>query len=135
MQHVQHLYPIGANAIDNSIALEDQFAGFPAPRPVSYTETRTCYGFIERLRKHNAKAGVQRIAVVAGEAQWAELNLADGILLDADQIERTMEQLRSMLAGGEVTIEASALNFDTGQDFQDYVREIRAEYRRSDVEQ
>ncbi|MGI8739932.1 MAG: hypothetical protein ACR2KU_09960 [Gammaproteobacteria bacterium] len=78
---------------------------------------------------------MQRIAVVAGEAQWAELNLADGILLDADQIERTMEQLRSMLAGGEVTIEASALNFDTGQDFQDYVREIRAEYRRSDVEQ
>ncbi|MGH8501569.1 MAG: DUF499 domain-containing protein [Gammaproteobacteria bacterium] len=105
------------------------------PDSVSYNETRTCYGLIERLRKHNARAGVQRIAVLAGEAQWADLNLADGMLLDADQIERTVEQLRSLLEGGEVTIEASALSFDTGQRFHDYVREIRAEYHRADVEQ
>lgn len=79
----------------------------------SFSTTRTAYGFVERLRKHDAKAAVTPIAVL--DAKWVDLNLADDLLLDADQIQATVEHLRSLLAEGEVSIEASALWFPAGQ--------------------
>ncbi len=91
----------------------------------SFSTTRTAYGFLERLRKRDAKAAVTRIAVLDG--QWADLNLADDLLLDADQIQTTVEHLRSLLTEGEVTVEAAALWFPTGQQLLDYVRDIAAE--------
>ncbi|MCK7574589.1 MAG: hypothetical protein MZV65_00805 [Chromatiales bacterium] len=42
-------------------------------------------------------------------ANGSDLNLADDLNLDADQIQATVEHLRSLLAEGEVNIEASAL--------------------------
>lgn len=100
---------------------------------LSFSTTRTSYGFIERLRKHGAKADVQRIAVLNG--QWADLNLADGLFLDGEQIERTVEQLRSLLEAGEVSIEASSIWFATGQQLLDYVRDVRIDLNRNEVEQ
>lgn len=99
----------------------------------SFSTTRSSYGFVERLRKYNGRAGIQRIAVL--DTQWVDLNLADGMTLDADQIERTVEQLRSLLNEGEVGIDAGFLWFPTGQQLLDYVQDIKAELKRSEVEQ
>ena len=100
---------------------------------LSFSTTRTAYGFIERLKKHHARAGVQRIAVLNG--QWADLNLADGLLLDGEQIEQTVEQLRSLLEAGEVNIEAGSIWFASGQQLLDYVQEVKVDLNRSEVEQ
>src|SRR5680860_219925 len=97
--------------------------------------TRNSYGFIERLRKHAGRAGVQRIGVLVDDHKWAEFNLADGMALDADQIERTVEQLRALIEVGEISIEASFIAFATGQNLLDYIQELRVELRRGEVEQ
>ena len=121
----------------------------PAPRPdreidtenpatwrphhgFSYTTTRTAYAFIDRLKKYQASAAVQRIAVLDG--RWADLNLADGMSLNPDQIQSTVEQLRALVGDGEVNIEASALVFPTGQLLLDYARDIAADLKRDEVE-
>ena len=108
-------------------------------RPVShpgkvfqFNTTQTAYGFIERLRKHGGKAAAQRIAVLDG--LWADMQLADELLLDAEQIQATVEHLRSLVTEGEVNIEASALWFPTGQQLLDYVHEIAVELPRDEVE-
>jgi hypothetical protein len=109
-------------------------------RPLSHPEqvfrfntTQAAYGFIERLKRHQAKAATQRIAVLGG--RWVDLQLADDLLLDSDQIRATLEQLRSLVSEGEVTIEASALWFPTGQQLLDYVHAIAVELSRDEVEQ
>jgi hypothetical protein len=108
-------------------------------RPFSHPEkvfrfntTHTAYGFLERLRKHGGKAAAQRIAVLDG--QWVDLQLADDLLLDAEQVRATVEHLRSLLSEGEVTIEAAALWFPTGQRLLDYVRDLAVELPRHEVE-
>ncbi|QVL47709.1 MAG: DUF499 domain-containing protein [Thiocapsa sp.] len=108
-------------------------------RPVSHPEkvfrfntTQAAYGFIERLKKHAGKAAAQRIAVLDG--RWADLQLADDLLLDSEQIHATVEHLRGLVSEGEVTIEAAALWFPTGQQLLDYVHEIAVELPRDEVE-
>lgn len=107
--------------------------------PVSHPEkvfrfntTQAAYGFIERLKKHGGKASAQRIAVLDG--RWADLQLADDLLLDSEQIRATVEHLRGLVSEGEVTIEAAALWFPTGQQLLDYVHEIAVELPRDEVE-
>ncbi|WP_373508598.1 FN3 associated domain-containing protein [Thiocapsa sp.] len=70
--------------------------------PVSHPEkvfrfntTQAAYGFIERLKKHAGKAAAQRIAVLDG--RWADLQLADDLLLDSEQIRATVEHLRGLV--------------------------------------
>ncbi|MFB1485908.1 MULTISPECIES: DUF499 domain-containing protein [unclassified Thiocapsa] len=108
-------------------------------RPVSHPEkvfrfntTQAAYGFIERIKKHAGKAAAQRIAVLDG--RWADLQLADDLLLDSEQIRATVEHLRGLVSEGEVTIEAAALWFPTGQQLLDYVHEIAVELPRDEVE-
>lgn len=111
---------------------KDQPATWRPAGGFNFSTTRTAYGFLERMRKHGAKAAATRIAVL--DTQWVDLNLAEDLILDADQIQATVEHLRSLLAEGEVSIEASALWFPTGQHLLDYVRDIAAELPRNEVE-
>ena len=97
-----------------------------------FTTTHNAYRFLERLGKHGGPAAAQRIAVLDG--QWVDLQLADDLMLTADQIRATVEHLRSLVSEGEVTIEASALWFPTGRQLLDYVHEIAAELPRHEVE-
>ncbi len=97
-----------------------------------FTTTHNAYGFLERMAKHQGRAATQRIAVLDG--QWVDLQLADDLMLTADQVRATVEHLRSLVSDGEVTIEASALWFPTGRQLLDYVHEIAAELPRHEVE-
>ncbi|MDE0627782.1 MAG: DUF499 domain-containing protein [Bryobacterales bacterium] len=105
----------------------------PSPKGFSFQATRNAYGFINRLKKHEASAGGLRFSVQAGET-WGELILSDDVDLNGERVEHAVEQLRGLVPDGEVEIEAKYVSYDTGQRFFDYVAETRAEYKREDVE-
>jgi hypothetical protein len=98
-----------------------------------YSNTRTSYGFIKRLNKYKGKAAVTRLAVL--NEHWADLSFADNVMLEPEQIENTVEHLRSVITEGEVTIEASYLWFPTGQNLFDYVHELKVNLNSHEVEQ
>jgi hypothetical protein len=114
------------------IALGQAASWRPGQR-LSFTTTQTAYAFIERLKKCQAQAAVQRIAVLDG--RWVELSLADGMSLPPGQIEQTVEQLRILVGEGVVTIEASHIDFPTGQQLLDYFQDSKIELNRDEVEQ
>ena len=106
------------------------------PPGFEFKTTRTSYGFIARLKQHEGVASGLRINVQAdGSGTWSELNFSDNLALDGARIEQTVEWLRALVADGEVSIEARRVRYGTGQRFLDHVAEIRAEYKRDDVEQ
>ena len=111
-------------------------ATWARPGGFRFETTRTAYGFIARLKKHEGTAGGLRIYVqTEGSGTWSEINFSDDLALDAAGIERAVEALREIVADGEVSIEAGRIRYATGQRFLDHVAEIRADYRRDDVEQ
>ena len=106
------------------------------PGGFRFETTRTAYGFIGRLKKHEGVASGLRINVQAdGSGTWSELNFSEDLALDGARIEQTVEWLRALVADGEVSVEARRIRYGTGQRFLDHVAEIRAEYKRDDVEQ
>ena len=105
----------------------------PSPEGFSFQATRTAYGFVNRLKKHGASAGGLRFAVQAGET-WGELMFSNDVELNGERIEHAIERLRELVPEGDVTIEAKYVSYDTGQRFFDHVAEIKAEYKREDVE-
>ncbi len=122
-------------ASDRPIDREQPCTWRPVSHPggiFSFTSTHGAYGFLERLARHQGQAAARRIAVLDG--QWADLQIADDLLLGAEQLRATVEHLRSLVSEGEVTIEASALWFPTGQQLLDYVHDIAVELQRHEVE-
>ena len=105
----------------------------PSPEGFSFQATRNAYGFVNRLKKHGASAGGLRFAVQAGET-WGELMFSNDVELNGERIEHAIEQLRELVPEGDVTIEAKYVSYDSGQRFFDHVAEIKAEYKREDVE-
>lgn len=98
----------------------------------SFQTTHSSYGFINRLKKHGGQGGGLRLAVLGD--QWVDLSLSDDLALDGEAMERAVEYLRSLVAEGEVAIDAKSLRFESGQRFLDYVAELKADYKRDDVE-
>ncbi len=128
-----HLLEIHWDKIEEVKPIDpDQPATWRPDKGFSFTTTPTAYAFIERLKKHGGTAGVQRIAVLDG--RWADLNLSDGMTLTPESIEGMVERLRGLVGEGEVNIEAGYLDFETGQQLLDYVQDIKADLKRSDVE-
>ena len=101
-----------------------------------FKTTRTAYGFTARLKQHEGVASGLRINVQAEDSgTWSELHFSDDVALDGARIEQMVETMREIVAAGEVSIEARRIRYGTGQRFLDHVAEIRAEYKRDDVEQ
>ena len=124
-----------------------EIAEKPEPRPIDPTRpvvwspergftfqtTRTAYGFIGRLKKHDVSASGLRLSAQA-DRTWVELSLSDDIELGAAAMEEAVEHLRRLVSGGEVEIRASRTHYATGQCFLDHMAEIKATYRRDEVE-
>lgn len=111
-------------------------AGQPAVwtphQTVEFSETRTAYGFITRLRKHGGAASGLTLNVQA-ENTWTDLQCSEDLVMDGGQIETTINALRELVAEGEVTISARRVHFETGQQFMDYIEETRTPYKRDEV--
>ena len=102
-------------------------------RGFTFEATRTAYGFLNRLKKHEASAGGLRFNVQADQT-WGELSLSEDVELDSAALEQAVEQLRRLVPEGEVAIEARRIHYDTGQRFLDHVADIKATFKREDVE-
>ena len=99
-----------------------------------YETTAAAYDFIARLKKHGGVASGLRINVQTnGGGTWSEVSFSEELALDAERIEQTVEHLRTLVADGEVSVEASRVRYGTGRQFVDHVSETRAEYKRDDV--
>ena len=105
----------------------------PRSNRFRFVETRTAYGFINRLKKHEGSAGNIRI-VVEHDKTWADLSLSEDIELDGERMEQTVEQLRAFSPEGQVFVEANYVRFSTGQRFLDYLAETKSPLDRNDVE-
>ncbi len=130
----QHRREIAEKPVEKPI-VRDQPAVWHPASGFDFNTTRTAYGFIARLKKHASAASGLRLAVQAeGERQWVELNLSDDLQLDGERIEQAVEQLRALLGDGEVLIDAKRIHYATGQRFLDHIAELRAQYKRDEVE-
>jgi len=95
--------------------------------------TQETYELINLLKKHRATLPAAKIAVI-GQC-WAELNLDEKLLLDAAKLEEIIEQLRSLVVEGEVSLEAMSIHFATGQDLLNWVAEVKTEIKPGEVKQ
>jgi len=65
--------------------------------------------------------------------RWLELATAEAISLTAERVERIAEVLREEDPDLPVLLEATALEFATGQDLLDWVAEARTELKQDQV--
>ena len=126
--------------------LKREIADEPAAKPIEatkpavwtpndaleFSETRTAYGFIARLRKHGGSASGVTLTVQVADT-WTELQCSEDLVLDGDGIESAINTLRELVAEGEVTISARCVAFESGQQFHDYIEETRTPYKRGEV--
>jgi hypothetical protein len=99
--------------------------------------TKDAYEFLARMKTYGAKAIGARATVSrngAGE-QWLELSFGEGVGVSGEELETTLGQLRTLVAEGQVAIEAMALEFPTGQDLLDWVVAVRTELKPNEVVQ
>ena len=131
----QHRREIAKKPVEKPV-VRDQPAVWQPASGFEFNTTRAAYGFIARLKIHAGAASGLRLAVQAdGErGAWVELNLSDGLRIDGERIEQAVEHLRNLLGDGEVLINAKRIHYDSGQHFLDHVADLRAQYRRDEVE-
>ena len=102
-------------------------------RGFTFQTTRMAYAFINRLKKHRGAAGELRLSVQSGDT-WGELSLSRDVELDGAALELAVEQLRQLVPGGEVSVAAQRIRYATGQCFLDHVADMKATFKRDDVE-
>ena len=95
--------------------------------------TKESYEFLDRAKKHEVSLCVPHLTV-AGK-NWIELQVDEKVYLTPEQLEKTLETLRGLLADGQVDIDAKALRFEAGQNLLDWVVEAKTEIKPGEVEQ
>jgi hypothetical protein len=85
------------------------------------------------LKKHTAQVSGVRIAVTGD--RWAELTMHDKIQLDHANLAAAVETVRKIFATGQVAIDATAVHFEKGQDFLDWLNEAKVEIKPGEVTQ
>lgn len=95
--------------------------------------TMETYAFLERLKLYSAS--VRGIKIDMTGIRWAELTMHEKIQLSADAIREATDIVRKLTNEGQLGIEVSALYFERGQGFLDWVNETKVDYRASEVKQ
>jgi hypothetical protein len=99
--------------------------------------TKGSYEFLQRLKKHNAKA-VGLTITIGGEGgirEWIELTTYEEKQVEPEQVEECLEALRKIQTEGQVKAQAKALYFETGQDLLDWVEAVRTELHPGEIKQ
>lgn len=103
-------------------------------RPHDVNTTKQSYELLERGKNHHVSFSGITVSVVS-EQNWLELNFADKMALEADQLRSAIENMRSILGEGQVSISTRALHFLLGQDLLEWVAEVKTETKAEEVEQ
>jgi hypothetical protein len=102
-------------------------------RTHNHQTTKDAYTFLQRLKKHEAKACEVRINI--GGSHWLDLVCDPKLLLSGEKLETTVENLRELLPDGQVSILAESLYFEKGQFLLDWVADIKGELSPEEVQQ
>ena len=95
--------------------------------------TPESYEFIDRLKRHEAKASGVKVTI-AGD-RWAELTLHEGIELGGTQLSEAVEAVRKIPESGQVGVEAGTIHFSTGQRLLDWLNETKTDMKPGEVDQ
>lgn len=96
--------------------------------------TADTFKWLKSIRKHNVK--LSEIHISVNGQHWVSLDFDERLILNHDKLEKTLEFIQTnLLEEGEVTIDARRLHFDSGQQFIDYVEEVKVEYKAGEIEQ
>lgn len=95
--------------------------------------TLESYTFLDRLKAHAVATSGIKVSVTGN--RWAELTLHDKIQLGEDALRDAAEVLRRLTSEGQLSIEVSALHFERGQGFLDWVNDAKVEYKATEVKQ
>ena len=95
--------------------------------------TLESYNFLERAKNLFVSASGIKISVTGD--RWAELTLHEGFKLDADALRLAADTLRKHANEGQLGIEVTALHFQRGQAFLDWIEQTKAVYQSAEVRQ
>jgi hypothetical protein len=95
--------------------------------------TMESYNFLERLKAHSISVSGIKVDVTGN--RWAELTMHEKIQLSADALREAADAVRRLTSEGQLGIEVSALYFERGQGFLDWINETKVEYKASEVKQ
>ncbi len=98
-----------------------------------YYTTMESYSFLERLKNNSVSASGIKVSVTGN--QWAELTLHEKVRLSADALREAADLLRRFTPEGQLGVETTALHFERGQKFLDWINETKSEYKPNEVVQ
>jgi hypothetical protein len=102
-----------------------------------FNVTRDSYGFLARLKKHQAQVSGLTITI-SGEGSdkdWIELTTYEDKRADPTLVEECLEALRKLQTTGQVQLVAEALHFNLGRDLLDWVEEVKTNLQPGEVKQ
>ncbi|MCU7550395.1 DUF499 domain-containing protein [Chitinophagaceae bacterium LB-8] len=103
-------------------------------RKQAFQSTQETYDFFEKAKKHDAQLYLSLVSVQG--ASWVELSMNDELLVNPLQLEEVVGKIRENIFGeGQVCAEVAAMQFPSGQKFEDYLHEIKTELKHNEVEQ
>lgn len=89
--------------------------------------TKESYELLRLMKKYSVNMPGPRVTI-AGKS-WIELAIDEKVAINSEQMDKVLENLRSLLDEGQVQIEVSALKFPTGQSLLDWVAEVQTELK------
>jgi len=102
-------------------------------RRYEYHTTLESYNFIERLKANPVLVSGIKVSVTGN--RWAELTLHEKIQVNADALREAADTLRKLTSEGQLGIEVTALYFERGQLFLDWINQDKIEYQAAEVKQ
>jgi Protein of unknown function (DUF499)/Fn3 associated len=104
-------------------------------RKLSFTNTQQTYDFFEKAKKFEAELYLSTVTI-QGEEKWVELSMDNLLQVSPQKLEEVINKLRENIFGeGEVSSEVVAMQFSTGQKFEDYLHELKTELKPNEIEQ
>lgn len=108
-------------------------------RQQTASTTKEAYEFLKRLETHEARVSGARVMVNGtskeGSGHWVELNLDPTLVVDGEKLRDAVDNVRELLDGGDVQIQADAVHFSQGRHLQDWVADVRTEIKPEEVQQ
>ncbi|GAB4240018.1 MAG: DUF499 domain-containing protein [Acidobacteriota bacterium] len=99
--------------------------------------TQETYGWLDALERHRGEAQGLTLTVMGQgtDRNWVELTTFQEMRFSAERIREALKFLRELHSQGQVTLEAQALCFPTGQDLLDWVADVKTELSPGEVKQ
>ncbi len=104
-------------------------------RKLSFSTTQQSYEFFEKAKKFEAELYLSSI-IIQGDEKWVELSMDDLLRVSPEKLEEVISKLRENIYGeGEISSAIVAMQFSTGQKFEDYLHELKTELKPNEIEQ